>query len=231
MNDDQARRARRRITTGWMLIAVSLLMLFAGVLNILDGLSAGRGPVPVEIVLCVLGTAALLLGMILLIDGWTARWQAEQRAHESAQPSIVPGTAESRTERDAGPGLAGRDDRGRPAARGGFPGRKSLEEPATKRCPGCAKDVYKDARVCRYCGHAFAVTFRLKVYAPKEKDRHDHLVRLLGKKLSMPEGDVAHLLELGMRFKYDSPEKLAAARAKFEALGCRTQAYEKVGRE
>ncbi len=231
MNDDQARKAQRRITTGWLSIAVSLLMLFGGVLNILDELSAGRGAGTVEIALCILGTAALLFGMLLLIDGWTARWQAEQRAHESAQSSILPRSNDAPRERDIDSASVGREDRGRQAPRGRLPGKRSLEEPAAKRCPGCAKDVYKDARVCRYCGHAFVVTFRLKVYPPKEKDRHDYLVRLLGKKLSMPEGDVAHLLELGMRFKYDSPEKLAAARAKFEALGCRTEAYEKVGSE
>ena len=136
----------------------------------------------------------------------------------------------SLSERDAAGRLPG-TDRARSGARGAIPGRRSLEEPSTKRCPGCAKDVYKDARVCRFCGRAFGVTLRLKVYPPEDGEKRERVVALLAKKLSMPADEVAHLLELGMRFKYDSADKLAAAREKFESLGCRTEVYEKAGRE
>ena len=75
------------------------------------------------------------------------------------------------------------------------------------------------------------MTLRLKVYPPEDKKQRERVVTLLAKKLSMPADEAAHLLELGMRFKYDSPDKLAAAREKFESLGCRTEVYEKAGRE
>lgn len=221
--------AQRRIIAGWVLIAVSLLLLFAGGLNVLERLRAGQAPEPVPFVSVVIGAAAIFIGAILLIDGWTARWQAETKNGHENRRSASSRFDSGLSERDAAP--APGEDRAHSGARGAIPGRRSLEEPSTKKCPGCAKDVYKDARVCRFCGRAFGVTLRLKISPPEDKKQREHVVTLLAKKLSMPADDAAHLLDLGMRFKYDSPEKLAAAREKFESLGCRTQVYEKAGRE
>ncbi|MBN2225288.1 MAG: hypothetical protein JW765_11465 [Deltaproteobacteria bacterium] len=233
MNDDHTKKSQRHITTGWLFISACLLLLFAGGLNIFDTLRAGLTPELPALVLCALGAAALILGTLLLIDGWTARWQEELRNRQETGGSTDSGPGALPREEDTSsyPAYAPIGDRRRFAARGTIPGRKSLEEPATKKCPGCGKDVYKDARVCRYCGHAFGVTLRLKVYPPQDKQKREHVVGLLAKKLSMPADEVDHLLEMGMRFRYDSAGKLAAARGKFEALGCRTQAYEKAGRE
>jgi hypothetical protein len=224
--------AHRRIIAGWVLIAVSLLLLFAGGLNVLERLRAGQAPEPVPFISVVIGAAAIFIGAILLIDGRTARWQAETKNGHENRRSASSRFDSGLSERDADPAAAPPGgDRAHSGARGTIPGRRSLEEPSTKKCPGCAKDVYKDARVCRFCGHAFGVTLRLKVYPPEDGKQREHVVTLLAKKLSMPGDDAAHLLEMGMRFKYDSPEKLAAAREKFESLGCRTEIYEKAGRE
>jgi hypothetical protein len=221
--------AQRRIIAGWVLIAASLLLLFAGGLNVLEKLRAGQAPEPVPFISVVVGAAAIFIGAILLIDGWTARWQTETKNGRDNRRSASSRFDSGLSEGDAAP--APGEDRAQSVARGAIPGRRSLEEPSTKKCPGCAKDVYKEARVCRFCGHAFGVTLRLKVYPPEDGKLKEHVVTLLAKKLSMSVDNAAHLLELGMRFKYDSPDKLAAAREKFESLGCRTEVYEKAGRE
>jgi hypothetical protein len=226
-------KAARRITAGWIFTSVSLLLLFAGGLNVLERLRAGQAPDPVPLVSVVIGAAVLIIGAILLIDGWTARWQAETKNGPESQRPAPSRFDAALSERDAelpaaaSPG----DSRTRSGTRGTIPGPRSLEKPSAKKCPGCAKDVYKDARVCRFCGHAFGMSLRLKVYPPQDAGLRERVVSLLSKKLSMPADDTAHLLDLGMRFKYDSPEKLAAARGKFESLGCRTEVYEKAGRE
>ncbi len=221
--------AQRRIIAGWVLIAVSLLLLFAGGLNVLEKLRAGQPPDTVPFISVIIGAAAIFIGAILLIDGWTARWQAETNNGRENRRSASSRFDAALSERDAVP-VPG-NDRTHSGARGAIPGRRSLEEPSTKKCPGCAKDVYKEARVCRFCGRAFGVTLRLKVYPPEDKKQRERVVSLLAKKLSMPVDNAAHLLEMGMRFKYDSPDKLAAAREKFESLGCRTEVYEKAGRQ
>jgi hypothetical protein len=237
MNDNRAAaHAQRGITAGWIVTAVSLLLLFAGGLNVFDRLRAGRTPEPLPLVLFVLGAAALVIGAILLIDGWTARWQAEMKNRGDIPQSLPPSRFDAAlSENDAAPPAASPGDRGAHSgysgAPGPIPGRRSLEQPATKTCPACAKAVYKDARVCRFCGHAFGVSLRLKVYPPEDTKLRERVVALLAKKLKMPPDETAHLLDLGMRFRYDSPEKLAAARARFESLGCRTEVYEKAGRE
>lgn len=232
MTDDRRTNAAKRIAAGWILGAASLLLLLYGGFNIVQDPRVNHIPPFIPLISLVLGTTVLLLGVILLIDGWTARWQSETKNRRAARESAASGLgaaspgSETKLPADV-PGT----DLSRPAFRGAIPGRKSLEEPATKRCPGCAKDVYKDARVCRYCGRAFGVTLRLKIYPPQDSQRRERVVGLLAKKLSMPADEAAHLLELGMRFKYDSAEKLAAARTKFESLGCGTEVYEKAGRE
>jgi ribosomal protein L37E len=233
MTDTRGRDASRRITAGWMLGALSLLLLLYGGFNFAQGPQVDRIPPLIPLISLVLGTSLLILGTILLVDGWTARWQMEMKSHRAARESAgsglgaAPSAGDAPARHAAVPG----GDTGGPGARAEIPGRPSLEEPATKKCPGCGKAVYKDARVCRFCGRAFGVTLRLKVYPPQEKKKREEVVGLLAKKLKMPADDVAHLLDLGMRFKYDSPEKLAAARTKFESLGCATEVYEKVGRE
>jgi len=60
--------AQRRIIAGWLLIAVSLLLLFAGGLNVLERLRAGQAPEPVPFISVVVGAAAIFIGAILLID-------------------------------------------------------------------------------------------------------------------------------------------------------------------
>ncbi len=232
MTDIPTITEQRRITWGWVFIAASLLLLFAGGLNVLEKLEAGQPPEPVPLISLVLGATALVLGTILLIDGWTARWQKEQKDGEATRRSVTSRPDAASSEKDTEPPAAApAGDRAYRAGRGTIPGRGSLEAPATKKCPRCAKDVYKDARVCRYCGHAFSVTLRLKVYPPQDRKKREEVVGLLAAKLKMPADEVAHLLDLGMRFKYDSPQKLAGARAKFESMGCRTEEYEKAGRE
>jgi hypothetical protein len=232
MNNNHTKTAQRHVTAGWLFIAASLLLLFAGGLNIFDSLRAGRTPDPLPLISLALGVVALGLGTILLIDGWTVRWQTEKGNGRETQPPDASRMNASSPEKDTAPAAAAPgSDRASSAGRGTIPGRGSLEAPATKKCPACAKDVYKDARVCRYCGRAFSVTLRLKVYPPEDEAKRNEVIRILAAKLRMPADEVAHLLELGMRFKYDSPGKLAASRGKFEAMGCKTEEYEKAGRE
>ena len=112
-----------------------------------------------------------------------------------------------------------------------MPDKDALEEPAKKPCPACKKGVYKDARVCRFCGHEFDVTYRLKVYGPKDRERYDFLVEELTKKLGKTKEEIKHLLDVGIRFKYSSRQNLQRHKTRFEGLGCSTEVYEKVARE
>jgi ribosomal protein L37E len=215
--------ARRRILLGTLLLISSIPFFFYGITNAAEGL---RPEWTWVIVTLAIGSVVALVGFILVIDGRTAAWQMGQRRSESVRRSVASGV---------GAALATQgtpsDAHGRPGGVRAIPGRRELEEPSTKRCPACGKDVYKEARVCRFCGHGFSVTLRLKVYPPTDETQKKRLVVLLADKLKMPEGEVAHLLDLGMRFKYDSAPKLAAARRRFESLGCATEVYEKAGRE
>jgi ribosomal protein L37E len=238
MTDDRNTNASKRIKAGWLLGALSLLLLLYGGFNIVKTPAIDGIPPLVPLACLVIGGVVLILGVLLLVDGWTARWQIEMQDRQDGRESAVSRMGGEPPERDSAhaPAAPARAERGRPdhdhiSDATPIPGRDSLEEPTTKKCPGCGKSVYKDARVCRYCGRAFTATLRLKVYPPQEKDKREHVVELLATRLKMPAEDVAHLLEMGMRFKYDSPEKLAAARGKFEALGCATEVYEKVGKE
>jgi hypothetical protein len=233
MTDDRRTNASRRITAGWLLGALALLLLLYGGFNVFKGAGAGQIPPLIPLISLVLGASVLIVGTLLLFDGWTARWQTEMKVHRASRESDASGLGAESPASDTAPrpGAAPQGDGDSSGARGEIPGRKSLEEPATKKCPGCGKSVYKDARVCRFCGRAFSVTLRLKVYPPQDRKQREQVVALLAAKFKMPAEEVAHLLDLGMRFKYDSPEKLAAARGKFESMGCATEVYEKVGRE
>jgi len=213
-------KAAQRIVTGWLLMAVSALFLVIGGASIVERLGMGQAPEAVSLVLSTLGIAALIPGLLLIIDGITARRQTKTGYQGLPKPPTAPRPAAATVQGKATPATAGE-----------IPERHALEEPATKSCPGCKKAVYKEARVCRFCGHAFGVTLRLKVYPPQDKKLYEHVVAILSQKLKMPEDKTAHLLDLGMRFKYDSADKLAAAREKFKSLGCRTEVYEKAGRE
>ena len=112
-----------------------------------------------------------------------------------------------------------------------IPHRDDLEEPKKKVCPNCNKGIYKDARVCRFCGHEFPVTYILKVFGPEDKQKFDLLVKRFSERLGKPTDEIEHLLEVGMRFRSSTEEQLEKNRARFERFGCRVETYKKVSRQ
>ncbi len=124
--------AQRRIIAGWVLIAVSLLLLFAGGLNVLEKLRAGQAPEPVPFISVIVGAAAIFIGAILLIDGWTARWQAEtnngRENRRSASSRFDAASSERRRRAGVSPG-GDRDTFGRPRGHPRTPqSRRALDE-------------------------------------------------------------------------------------------------------
>ncbi len=129
-----------------------------------------------------LGTSLLILGTILLIDGWTALWQAERRDHRAARESAGSGlgaapSPERATARHAAVPGGDTDTSRRP--RRASPDAGASRSPRQRNAPDARKTVYKDARVCRFCGRAFGVTLRLKVYPPADRKKREHVVALL----------------------------------------------------
>jgi len=112
-----------------------------------------------------------------------------------------------------------------------MPAGSVVEEPSKKVCPKCKKYIYKDARVCRFCGNGFVVTYILKVYRPKGDENYRFLVDTIAKTSGKTKDEVTALVEHGIRFKYSQKDSLLAHKAKFENLGCKTEVYEKVERE
>lgn len=55
------------------------------------------------------------------------------------------------------------------------------------------------------------MTYRLKVYRPKDNERYDFLVDQLTKKLGKTPDEIKHLLDVGIRFKYSTRESLKKA--------------------
>jgi hypothetical protein len=155
----------------------------------------------------IMGIACAILGFVLYIDGRTIQKQEKTNKREMAS------IGHTRPSKNA------------------IPEKQSLEVPAKKRCPACKKYVYKDARVCRFCGNQFAVSYRLKVYRPPSEQNRRFLVETLSKHFQKPPDEIDHLLEMGMRFTYSDYAHLDSHRKKFERLGCKTEVYEKVARE
>lgn len=152
----------------------------------------------------LVGVFLIIFGFLLYIDGRTLQKQRYRKKTRGDHPKKPEGE---------------------------LPEKNSLEEPAKKTCPACKKGVYKDARVCRFCGHQFDVTYRLKVYRPEDNERYVFLVDQLTKKLGETPDEIKHLLDVGIRFKYSSKQNLQKHKTRFERLGCPTEVYEKVARE
>ncbi|MBN1572731.1 MAG: zinc ribbon domain-containing protein [Deltaproteobacteria bacterium] len=200
----------RRIAWGIFLFFIGVFLFyltFRGQFTLSQFLGGFRLP------LLPLGLFFSVLGLVFYIDGRTIQKQRRMRDRD-AHPR--------HTEHDRGHHDLTADE---------IPHESDLEVPKEKTCPNCKKRIYKDAKVCRFCGHEFAVTYILKVYGPKDRKKFKLLVKRLSERLGKPPDDIEHLLELGMRFRSPTEAKLEENRARFERFGCRVESYKKVARE
>ncbi len=201
--------AKKRIFWGITLLIVGLLTLlfaFGGEFTLEQFLKSYR------LVVLLLGIVFTIFGLVLYIDGRTILQQRKMnvgadRRREVRHPQKFHDIPHHK-----------------------IPETKDLEEPKKKECPECKKHIYKDAKVCRFCGHEFKVTYILKVFAPEDKERFDLLVKKLSARLKKPTDEIEHLLEVGMRFKSPTVELLKKNRIRFERFGCRIESYKKVSR-
>ena len=201
--------ASKRIFWGITLLIFGLLTLlfaFIGEFTLEQFLKSYR------LVVLPIGIIFAILGFILYIDGRTILQQRKMKV----------GTDRRREVRHL--------QKFQDIPNHKIPETKDLEEPKKKECPKCKKHIYKDAKVCRFCGHEFKVTYILKVFAPEDKERFALLVKKLSARLKKPTDEIEHLLEVGMRFKSPTTELLKKNRIRFEKFGCRIESYKKVSK-
>ena len=201
--------ANKRISWGITLFIIGLLMLlfaFSGEFTLEQFLKSYR------LAVLPIGIIFVILGFVLYMDGRTILQQRKMKL----------GSDRSREVRHLQKYHDIEDHK--------IPETKDLEEPKKKKCPKCKKYIYKDAKVCRFCGHEFAVTYILKVFTPEDKERSALLVKKLSARLKKPTDEIEHLLEVGMRFKSPTEAVLDKNRIRFERFGCRIESYKKVSR-
>jgi len=170
----------------------------------------------------IFGLFLIFLGFVLVMDGHTIARRGEGSPYQHSDPPPQSHTTapthqvENHTLPPAFPDQNDND--------------VDMEEPSKKECPECHKYVFKDSRVCRFCGHSFPITYILKIFKHDDPARNEHLTALLSKKLHRTEQEVGELLESGLRLSYSTREKMETNRKKFEHFGCPVEAYEKVRR-
>lgn len=200
----------KRITWGIFLFAIGVFLLwisFQGEITPTQFLNSFRLPLlPLSIFIAI-------LGFVFFVDGRTIQKQKYVRggANRALQAEHPKENHDIPTDK--------------------IPGMKDLEEPKKKVCPQCKKGIYKDAKVCRFCGHEFPVTYILKVFGPEDKQKFDLLVKRFSERLGKPTEEIEHLLEMGMRFRSSTKAKLEENRIRFEKFGCRVESYKKVSRQ
>ncbi len=200
----------RRIFWGISLLIIGVLLLwltFGGQFTLSQFLNSFRLPA------LLIGSLFTIFGLVLYVDGRTIQRQKRMRDRDAHR---------RRTAHNQGHHDLTADE---------IPNESDLEVPKEKVCPKCKKKIYKDARVCRFCGHEFAVTYILKVFGPEDKKKFDLLVDKLSIRLKRSADEIEHLLELGMRFRSPTKEALEEKRVGFERFGCRVESYKKVSRD
>lgn len=204
--------------------------LFAWVVGIILALAANvRGWIDnglvdgVSVAFLLLGLFLIFVGLMLIMDGHTIARQGETSPYRHRDSSPRTETHSAHTPHPV-------SSHAHPPAFPEESDEMDMEEPSKKECPECRKYVFKDSRVCRFCGHSFPVTHILKIHPHEDPEKNERLVELLSKKLHRSEEGVSELLESGLRLSYSTREKLETNREKFEHFGCPVQTYEKVRR-
>ena len=178
----------------------------------------------VTVSIFLLGLFSGFVGLMLVMDGHTIARQGESSPSRPDAPRTQTQTHTAHTPHPASshphpPAFSEQNDE-----------EMDMEEPSKKECPGCHKYVFKDSRVCRFCGHSFPITYILKIYRHEDPEKNEHLVGLLSKKLRRSEQEVSEHLESGLRLTYSTRERMETNQKKFEHFGCPVQTYEKVRR-
>jgi len=215
--------AMKRFVSGLAVGGLGIILILAASARgwVTGGLVDG-----VSVAILLLGLFFAFTGIMLFMDGRTIAKQGDTPPYYHADPQPRAHTSPSHP-----PHPAGESHAHRPPA---FPDQNDdemdIEEPSKKECPGCHKYVFKDSRVCRFCGHSFPITYILKIFRHKDPEKNKHLTALMAKKLDRGEQEVGELLESGLRLSYSTREQMETNRTKFEHFGCPVQTYEKVGR-
>jgi len=210
--------AMKRFVSGLFAWVVGIILVLAANVR---GWTDGGLVDGISLAILLLGLFFIFVGLMLIMDGHTIARQGESSPYRHIESS--PRTHAAHTPHPE-------PSHARPPA---FPEENDemdMEEPSKKECPGCHKYVFKDSRVCRFCGHSFPVTYILKIFPHEDIEKNEHLVGLLARKLHRGEQEVSELLESGLRLTYSTREKLETNREKFEHFGCPVQTYEKVRR-
>ena len=216
--------AMKRFTSGLVAVGIGIVLVLITsergwtINGVVDGVS---------VALFLLGLFSMCVGFVLAMDGHTIARRGEASPYHSPyhHDDPPPQTHTAHPPHQEHP-------HDRPPA---FPEESDdemdMEEPSKKECPACHKYVFKDARVCRFCGHSFPITYILKIHRHEDAEKNEYLMGLLSKKLHRSKQEVGELLESGLRLTYSSKELMESNRRKFEHFGCPVQTYEKVKRE
>ncbi|MBN1881256.1 MAG: hypothetical protein JW885_03700 [Deltaproteobacteria bacterium] len=211
--------AMKRFTSGLLAGGVGIVFFLIANLRgwVVGGLVDG-----VSVALSLLGLFFIFVGLMLVMDGHTIARRGEASPHrrdETPPHTHTPHPPHPTHSHDRPPAFPEEAD-----------DEMAVEEPTKKECPACHKYVFKDARVCRFCGHSFPITYILKIHRHEDLEKNEHLIKLLAMKLHRSEQGISELLDSGLRLSYSTQERMETNRKKFEHFGCPVEAYEKVGR-